>query len=200
MERSAPLRDPLTPGEQAALADERDLVARSIRGDTEAFRDLVAQYYGKVYAAAYRALGDHAQAEDVTQEVFLKVYRNLPSFKHEKPFSHWVHRIAANAATDQLRSRRPVVSLEAMERLPASTASDPQDVLSARETQRALREGIARLPKHYRQALALQAFHGYSYQAIATALDIPVGTVMSRLHSAKRLLRQELRKLLRVPE
>ncbi len=176
-----------------ALAAERELVARSARGDAEAFRQLVARYHSQVYAAAFRSLGDATLAEDVTQEVFLKVYRNLSGFKHERPLAHWIHRITANATTDQLRSRRPVLSLESLERPPAAAQEDPQDALATSELRRALREAIARLPKHYRQTLALQLFHDYSYAAIASALEIPVGTVMSRLHEAKRILRQELR-------
>jgi RNA polymerase sigma-70 factor (ECF subfamily) len=198
------MESPQLPKPQAAaddaLAAERDLVARSVRGEPEAFRQLVARYHGPVYGAAYRALGDPTQAEDVTQEVFLKVYRNLSGFKHEKPLAHWIQRIASNATTDLLRSRRPLVSLESLERPPAAAQGDPQQALDTAEVRRALRNAIGRLPEHYRQALTLQLFHECSYQEIAGVLEVPLGTVMSRLHAAKRILRQELRGLLRSPE
>lgn len=200
MDQAAPLKRDLEAAPELPSREEAELIRRTVQGDADGFRELVYRYQRQVYASAYRALGDHAQAEDVAQEVFLKVYRSLPHFKHEKPLAHWIHRIASNAITDQLRRSRPVVSLEAMGRVPASAQKDPQDVLSAKEGREALRRAIGRLPQHYRQALALQLFHEYSYQEIASALDIPIGTVMSRLSSAKRLLRQELRAHLKSPE
>jgi RNA polymerase sigma-70 factor (ECF subfamily) len=200
MDQAAPLSQDLYASQELPSREEAELIRRTVQGDTDGFRELVYRYQRQVYASAYRALGDHAQAEDVAQEVFLKVFRNLPQFKHEKPLAHWIHRIASNAITDQLRRSRPVVSLEAMERMPASAQKDPQDVLSDKEGRQALRRAIGRLPKHYRQALTLQLFHEHSYQEIASALDIPIGTVMSRLSSAKRLLRQELRAHLKSPE
>jgi RNA polymerase sigma-70 factor (ECF subfamily) len=200
MDQAAPLKQDLRAAQELPTREEAELIRRTVQGDTDGFRELVYRYQRQVYASAYRAIGDHAQAEDVAQEVFLKVFRSLPQFKHEKPLAHWIHRIASNAITDQLRRSRPVVSLESMERMPASAQKDPQDVLSAKEGREALRRAIGRLPKHYRQALALQIFQEYSYQEIASALDIPIGTVMSRLSSAKRLLRHELRAHLKSPE
>lgn len=175
--------------------EERQLVQRSAAGDQDAFRQLVQRHHRRVFNIAYRALGDAGLAEDVAQEVFVKIYRHLPGYRHEKPFVHWLHRIAANAVTDAARRSHSVLSLDALEQAPAGQQADPQDVASQREIQRAVRRAIANLPSHYRDAVALQLFHDLSYEDIAAVLDIPIGTVMSRLNAAKRLLRDRLQGL-----
>ena len=173
-------------------AEERRLIDRSAAGDQEAFRQLVLRYHRLVINVAFRALGELALAEDVAQDVFIKVYKALPGYRHEKPFTHWLHRVAANAVTDALRRRRPIVSLDGMEQQPASRDGDPQDIAARHDMQRAVRHAIASLPSHYRDAIALQAFGELSYEEIAKTLDIPLGTVMSRLNGAKKLLRERL--------
>jgi RNA polymerase sigma-70 factor, ECF subfamily len=173
-------------------AEERRLIDRSASGDQEAFRQLVLRYHRLVINVGFRALGELSLAEDVAQDVFIKVYKALPTYRHDKPFKHWLHRVAANAVTDALRRRRSVVSLDGMEQPPASGLADPQDVAARHDLQRAVRHAIANLPPHYRDTIALQAFGELSYDEIARALDIPLGTVMSRLNGAKRLLRERL--------
>ena len=173
-------------------AEERRLIDRSATGDQEAFRQLVLRYHRLVINVAFRALGELSLAEDVAQDVFIKVYKALPTYRHDKPFKHWLHRVAANAVTDALRRRRPIVSLDNMEQPPASGLWDPPDVAARHDLQRAVRHAIANLPSHYRDTIALQAFGELSYEEIARALDIPLGTVMSRLNGAKRLLRERL--------
>ena len=181
-------------------AEERRLIDRSAAGDQEAFRQLVIRHHRLVINVAYRALGELSLAEDVAQEVFLKVYKALPGYRHEKPFKHWLHRVAANAVTDALRRRRPMVSLDGMEQPPASRESDPMDVATRHDLQKAVRQAIASLPSHYRDTIALQAFGELSYEEIAKTLDVPLGTVMSRLNGAKRLLRERLGDLVRSEE
>jgi len=181
-------------------AEERRLIDRSAAGDQEAFRQLVIRHHRLVINVAFRALGELSLAEDVAQEVFLKVYKALPGYRHEKPFKHWLHRVAANAVTDALRRRRPVVSLDDMEQPPASRESDPVDVATRHDLQRAVRHAIASLPSHYRDTIALQAFGELSYEEIAKTLDIPLGTVMSRLNGAKKLLRERLGSLAHADE
>ena len=173
-------------------AEERRLIDRSATGDQEAFRQLVLRHHRMVINVAFRALGELSLAEDVAQDVFIKVYKALPGYRHDKPFTHWLHRVAANAVTDALRRRRPVVSLDGMVEPPAAGGSDPQDVAARHDLQRTVRHAIANLPPHYRDTIALQAFGELSYDEIAKALDIPLGTVMSRLNGAKKLLRERL--------
>src|SRR5438552_1540488 len=131
-------------------AEERRLIDRSAAGDQEAFRQLVIRHHRLVINVAYRALGELSLAEDVAQEVFLKVYKALPGYRHEKPFKHWLHRVAANAVTDALRRRRPMVSLDGMEQPPASRESDPMDVATRHDLQKAVRQAIASLPSPFR--------------------------------------------------
>ena len=181
-------------------AEERRLIDRSATGDQEAFRQLVLRYHRMVINVAFRALGELSLAEDVAQDVFIKVYKALPGYRHDKPFKHWLHRVAANAVTDALRRRRPVVSLDGLEQQPLANGSDPQDIAARHDLQRAVRHAIANLPPHYRDTIALQAFGELSYEEIARALDIPLGTVMSRLNGAKRLLRERLGELVHTAE
>jgi RNA polymerase sigma-70 factor, ECF subfamily len=173
-------------------AEERRLIDRSAQGDQDAFRQLVQRYHRLVISVAFRALGDMGLAEDVAQEVFLKVYRGLPAYRHEKPFVYLLHRVAGNAVTDAIRRVKPIVSLDGREQTPPSREADPQDLVARHDLQRAVRHQIAKLPPHYRDAVALQVFAELSYEEIARALEIPLGTVMSRLNSAKRLLRDRL--------
>ena len=174
-------------------AEERRLIARSAQGDQDAFRQLVERYHRLVISVAFRALGDMALAEDTAQEVFLKVYKSLPAYRPEKPFVHWLHRVAGNAVTDALRRRRPILSLDLLEQPPPANEDDPQDLAARHDLQRRIRHAIAKLPPHYRDTIALQVFNELSYEEIARTLDVPLGTVMSRLNAAKRRLREELK-------
>src|SRR5436853_1275348 len=120
-------------------AEERRLIDRSAAGDQEAFRQLVIRHHRLVINVAFRALGELSLAEDVAQEVFLKVYKALPGYRHEKPFKHWLHRVAANAVTDALRRRRPVVSLDGLEQEPAAKGLDPHALAAGPRLQPAVR-------------------------------------------------------------
>ena len=116
------------PQEGPDEVDEGQLVRASAAGDQDAFRQLVERYRRLVLHVAFRSMGDMSLAEDVTQEAFIKVYRGLPRYRPEKPFVHWLRRVVGNAVLDELRRRRPVVSLDGMEQPPASSEEDPQDV------------------------------------------------------------------------
>src|SRR5437763_15342012 len=149
-------------------AEERRLIDRSAAGDQEAFRQLVIRYHRLVINVGFRALGEVSLAEDVAQDVFIKVYKALPGYRHDKPFKHWLHRVAANAATDVLRRRRPVVSLDGLEQESAAKGLDPQDIAARHDLRRAVRHAIANLPPHYRDTIALQAFGELSYDETAS--------------------------------
>lgn len=173
-------------------AEEAKLVAASARGDPDAFRQLVQRYHRLVMHVAFRSMGDMSLAEDVTQEAFLKVYRGLPRYRPDKPFVHWLHRVVANTVTDEVRRRRPVVSLDGMTLPPAADQDGPQEIADHHGVQQAVRDAIASLPPRYRDIIILQIFHELSYEEIAGTLKLPLGTVMWRLNMAKRLLRKEL--------
>ncbi len=172
--------------------DERRLIAASLAGDEDAFGQLVERHYRLILNLTYRALGGLATAEDCTQEVFIKVHKNLHSYRGDKPFIHWLHRVATNTVTDTIRRRRVDLPLDALARAAPSWLGDPAQAAALQEQRVAVRRAMADLPGRLRDAIALQVFHELSYQEIAHVLNIPIGTVMSRIHNAKRLLRREL--------
>jgi RNA polymerase sigma-70 factor (ECF subfamily) len=176
-----------TPG-----VDDRLLIAASLAGDEGAFRQLVERHYRMVMSVAYRALGSVPAAEDCAQEVFIKVHRKLPSYRADMPFINWLHRVTANTVTDTIRRRRVDLSLDAIGLKAPSESGDPAEAAARRERRLAVRTAMAGLPGRLRDAIALQVFHELSYQEIAQVLNIPIGTVMSRIHNAKRQLRRHL--------
>lgn len=180
------------PEENPDDVDEGELVRASATGDQDAFRQLVERYRRLVLHVAFRSMGDMSLAEDVTQEAFIKVFRGLPKYRHEKPFVHWLRRVVGNAVMDELRRKRPVVSLDGMEQPPAADEEDPQDVTDQHGVQQAVRQAIASLPPRYRVIITLQVFQELTYEEIARTLNLPLGTVMWRLNMAKRLLRKQL--------
>ncbi|MEZ5288723.1 MAG: sigma-70 family RNA polymerase sigma factor [Vicinamibacterales bacterium] len=171
-------------------AAERALVDRCRGGDQQAFRELVDQYKGLVYAIVLRTLGDPARAEDVAQDVFLRVYRGLPYFRGDAKLSTWIYRIAVNAVTAE---RRPPPS-EPLE----GTGEVPREfgVEDRRFNDLALRDrvekALQRLPPHYRLLINGHYMKGLRYEDLAEALDLPLGTVKTHLHRAKRQLRHLL--------
>ncbi len=180
------------PEDNQGDVEEGQLVWASAQGDQDAFRQLVQRYHRLVMHVAFRSMGDMSLAEDVAQEAFIKVYRGLPRYRPEKPFVHWLHRVVANAITDEIRRRRPVVSLDGMAQLPAADQEDPEEVADHHGVQQAVRDAVASLPSRYRDIITLQVFHELSYEEIARTLKLPLGTVMWRLNMAKRLLRKRL--------
>jgi len=139
--------------------------------------------------------GDARLAEDAAQEAFVRVWQNLHRYQAQHAFRSWLYRIAANAALDSLRREHPAVDLDS---LPLSDPdASPEQSVEANQRAQQVRQAIRRLSPALRIVLVLREYQELSYQEIAEALDIPVGTVMSRLNSARSQLRQEL---LSVPE
>lgn len=178
-----------------------DLERRAKQGDQEAFEQLVLDNQNRIYALALRLCGDREEAADLAQEAFVKVWQGLSSFQGESSFSTWVYRLTTNLCIDHLRKKRrreaveSVVSLDATDggwAEPADWESDPQRLLERSERGRALARGLARLPDWQRQALVLRELSGLSYQEIAAALDIDLGTVKSRIARARLSLRKVL--------
>ena len=174
--------------------DDRDLIVRAQQGDRQAFAELVTRHQAGVVGLAYRMCGDLRLAEDASQEAFVRVWQNLNSYKPQYAFRSWLYRIAANAALDALRRERPAAELDPLSL--ADPGTGPEQ--TAEEGQRAaqVRRTIAQLSPPLRMVLILREYQELTYQEIADALDIPVGTVMSRLNSARALLRKELLVLL----
>jgi RNA polymerase sigma factor (sigma-70 family) len=175
------------------LDSDEDLVARCReQRDEAAFAELVRRYRDRVFRLAVSILGQGfvGEAEEVTQEVMLRVYHSLASFRGEARFGSWIYRIAFNQAVNlkgRVRYRAPHVSDETL----ASTASheaNPHDQLQAARRNHALLECVAELPEVYQSALRLFYWMGASVAEVSALLDVPENTVKSYLHRARQLL------------
>ena len=167
--------------------NEREWVIRAQAGDKAAYGLLVQRYQRLIVSVAYRQGLDLTAAEDVAQETFVKAWLALPRFRESAgSWRAWLCRIAINAATDVLRRDRPSEDLD--ERVPDDSGG-PSDQAEADARVRAVRRALAQLPPASRSVLVLREYEGLSYAEIASALDIPLGTVMSRLSYARSRLR-----------
>jgi len=176
--------------------DEKELIRRSQAGDGEAFGVLVERYKGKVFSLAYGFTRDRTVADDLAQEVFIKAYFSLPKFKAESAFGTWLYRIAVNQAKDFLRKnkgRQREVSLEDVGEQPLIAENrNPEETRVEEGRRRIIQEALAHLPEKHRVVLTLRDIEGLSYEEISGILKLSPGTVDSRLHRARRKLRDKL--------
>lgn len=172
---------------------EADLVRKARGGNLFAFEEMVKRYQRRVYAVARRIVQRHDVADDVTQEAFLRAYQALSSFDLQRPFGPWICRIAANLAVNHVRSPQArEQELPEGHQETASLASDPlRDVLEG-EAQRVFQDALQSLPAEQRAVLVLRVVEDFSYREIADALELEMGTVMSRLARAREKLRVAL--------
>jgi RNA polymerase sigma-70 factor (ECF subfamily) len=188
---------------EADPARDTELVARARDGDRAAFDELVLRHEDRVYNMALRMLGNPDDALDLAQEVFLSAYRALGGFESKSLFSTWLYRVTVNRCRDELRRRatvkhtrpRPLGGPDPDDPPadpPARTAS-PADAAVSRESIGIVAAAVAGLPEEAREALVLRDVEGLDYEQIAAVLDVPLGTVRSRLHRARSLLRDRLR-------
>ena len=176
---------------------EQDVIRRVLRGDSEAFSELVAAYQKTVYNIALRLLGSREDAEDLTQETFLTAYRRLGDFRGESRFSTWLCRIASNACIDALRRRKHTDALsltlededaeDAEWEIPDESLA-PEALLSQKLTRDAVRRGLRELSPEGRQVLILRELEGMSYEEIGETLSLEPGTVKSRIFRARKKL------------
>lgn len=181
------------------MTPEQELhwIRRVLDGDVNAFEHLVQAYEKNIYNLALRTLGNPQDAEDVTQEAFLKAYRSLSCFRGDSKFSVWLYRIVSNLCLDQLRakSRRPSQSLTVEDdegeidelEIPDEHFS-PEKLLDRKLTRESVQRGLASLPDESRQILLLREIQGLSYEEIGLALDLEPGTVKSRIFRARKRL------------
>jgi len=183
-----------------------ELVQRARTGDRDAFRELVERYQRKIAALALGMLRNREDALDIVQETFTKAYQGLDRFKGDAAFYTWVYRIAYNLCVDQQRraAKEPQLTLDADEDarpgrpLAAADLHPDQPFARARDAEigRRVREAIRDLTPDHRAVILLRELEGLSYAEISQVLDCPKGTVMSRLHYARRQLQRRLRELL----
>jgi len=175
----------------AAEAPEESLLIKQAQmGDRWAFSELVRRHRTGVVNVVYRMCGDAALAEDAAQECFIRAWQHLHSYRPQSAFRNWLYRIATNCAISELRRSKPVVDVDDLP-LPDDRRG-PEAGAEQRERAAAVQAAILALPPAGRSTLILREYEGLSYRDIAETLDIPIGTVMSRLNYARRRLRDAL--------
>ena len=180
--------------------EDREAVRRVQAGETEAFEVLVEKYKRKTFRLAFQVLRDQEEALDVAQEAFVKAFRSLPKFKGESAFYTWLFRIAMNVALDRRRQRvtraksmgAEDVPPEEWERSAVSEDRGPDDEAASAERRERIARALESLSEHHRSIIILSDIEGLSYREIAEVLEVPMGTVMSRLHNARKRLRDAL--------
>ena len=177
--------------------DDGALVERVRGGDVAAFEPLVEKYRQRVYRLAYNVLRNQEDALDVAQEAFIKAYQALPAFRGQSAFYTWLFRIAMNVAHDKARQRGAAgrafgterVTEEEWERTMPDPGEEPDAAAAGAEQRARITRALDALPQHHRAIIMLSDLEGLSYREIADVLNIPMGTVMSRLHNARKRLR-----------
>ena len=173
------------PSSTAQEIDDAELVARSTRGELAAFEQLVDRHRPVVVRVAARIVGSD-EAEDVSQDAFLRAFHRLHHFRGDAPFRSWLLRITHNAALDHLGRRRPEpVDPETLDTVEQSSTREPADRLEVRERIERLERKLRGLSPQHRTVLVLRDAEGLSYEEIAAITDAPIGSVKGRLHRAR---------------
>lgn len=197
--------------ERVSMAFEDEELAHGLRqGWEEAYEELVSRFQQPVYSLVYRLMSDPCDASDVVQEVFLKVFRNIDSFRNQSSLKTWIYRIAVNEAYNHrrwfVRHRSKEVTLEDERNGTASrrevlpdVRQSPFDYVLDREQRTLIEQALTRVNPAFRPALVLRDIEGMSYEEIAQILDISMGTVKSRILRGREALREELLGRLEAP-
>jgi RNA polymerase sigma-70 factor (ECF subfamily) len=172
---------------------ELSLIQQAQDGDRSAFGELVRRHYTGVVNVVYRLCGDTGLAEDMAQEAFLRAWLNLPSFHPDSSLRNWLYRIAVNAALDVLRRKTEEPIEDEKMQMATDQIPGPEAAMIAKEQAAFLQQAMKSLPEAARSVLVLREYGELSYQEIAAVLDIPIGTVMSRLNYARNRLRELLK-------
>lgn len=171
--------------------------------DRKVFDELVHRYHKQAYNVAYRMTGNHADAEDLTQDTFLKAYRFFGNYKRDMPFDNWLYRIMSNIFIDWLR-RRPKAQIRSLDEpvrqeegettldLP-DTSDGPEAIALSHELDAKMQSALNTLPEDFRFTVILSDIEGLSYEEISEVMGCSIGTVRSRLHRGRKLLREKLR-------
>src|ERR1051325_6731156 len=164
---------------------ERELVERCRSGDEHAFQELVDRYKDLVFALIARTVQDRSRAEDLAQDVFLRIHRGLPYFRGEARLSTWIYRIVANVCLQDHGRPAAPLSLEDERARPKTMPSGADRQFSDLELRDRLEKAIARLPANYRLLIAAHYLNGIQYEDLAEALEMPLGTVKTQLHRSE---------------
>jgi RNA polymerase sigma-70 factor, ECF subfamily len=187
----------------SARQHDRNLIARAAEGDIRAFEELVQRHQRRANTVAYGILRNAEDAREVTQDAFLRVHRHLKDFEGGASFSTWLYRIVYNLSIDLIRRRSPGRAVEFEDHtdlsgapdewLPGRTERDPFAALDRARLVEAMQRCLDELPPHHRTVIVLREVEGMSYEEIAEAMEVPKGTIMSRLFHARRKMQRMLR-------
>ncbi len=196
----------MIPASRAEVYKMETIIKNRIRqlknGDQNAFAEIVEFYKDKVFQICYRMLGNRHEAEDIAQEAFIRAYVNIHSYDLNKKFSTWLYRIATNLSIDRIRKKKPDYYLDAelagsdgltMYSQVAADVALPEDELETMELQELIQAEILKLPDKYRSVIVLKYIEEFSLKEIGEILDLPVGTVKTRIHRGREALRNQLR-------
>jgi len=181
---------------------DADLLRRCLAGDEKAYRALVERYQRQVFSLARRMTGSVEDAEDLTQETFVRMFKALDRYDPTRPFAAWLMTIATRLSIDHLRRRR-VRPISVTQREPGTRDEEytleiedaglrPDEIAVQSEEEGRVQDLIDSLPPHYRAVVLLRHQHDLSYEEIAEALHLPLGTVKARIHRARALLRDRI--------
>lgn len=177
-------------------------IKQVLKGDQNAYAEIVEIYKDKIFQLCFRMLGNRAEAEDMAQEALIRAYVNIASFNINMKFSTWIYRIATNLCIDRLRKKKPDFYLDAevsgtdgltMYSQVAADTVLPEDELETIELQETIQKEILKLPEKYRSVIVLRYIEELSLNEISEILDMPLGTVKTRIHRGREALRQQLR-------
>jgi RNA polymerase sigma-70 factor (ECF subfamily) len=176
--------------------DEIELIEQTLAGDRDSFSQLMHRYAGAVYGLAYRMLGNAHDAEDASQEIFMRAYANLGRFDRSRRFSTWLLSIGSNHCVDRLRRRRiNWLTLDDVAYTVPSTQRGPEGSAVQHEQQAAVQQALEALPENYRLVTALRYWQDLSYQEIADVTGLTESTIKTRLHRARHMLAEKLTEL-----
>lgn len=186
------------------MSDDALLIDETLAGKPAAFGQLVQKYQDRLFNTIVHVVGDHHDARDIVQEAFIQAYLKLGTFHRASAFYTWLYRIAFNVAATLRRRRKPCLSVEhvreASGQEPVDDRGGPSHAMEQQERARQVQRALATLSEEHRVVLVLREVDGYCYETIAEMLDLPIGTVRSRLHRARLQLRDELKEVLAVEE
>ncbi len=184
---------------------DQDIVAEVLDGKQHRFADLVERYQGPIVNYVCKMIRNYDDAVDLSQDVFLKAYSALDTYRPQYPFPAWLFRIARNATIDEIRRRKlSTVSLDeplqtsdgTIERDPEEAGAGPEEIALEAELEQRVEKAVAALPDKYREPLVLRHSAEMSYDEIAEALELPLGTVKTRIFRAREALRDSLEGIL----
>ncbi len=187
------------------MAKEEEIIKKALSGDQKAYSQILGRYRNAVFGLVYRMVRDREEANDLTQETFIRAFKSLPYYRPKYAFSTWLFRIATNRCIDHLRKRKVrTVSLDQgvetetgeLRREIPDSSTRPDEIFFQKRRMVSIERAIDSLPPKYREVISLKHKEERSYEEIARILDLPLGTVKVRIFRARELLKKKLKSLL----